>query len=281
MIRMQHSRFSITIDCDSNVRIPAIEAYHSSIVSRADYEGPMAAAYDRGRTLDASAAEVWRKAMLSFVGSLDGPVLDLGSGTGRFSGLIAGWFDLPVVGVEPASAMLAEAIRKERDPRVRYVRGAAEHLPLADGSCRTAWLSNSAHHFTDMAASALELRRVLAPGSPLFIRTGFHDRYRPGEAALFTWFPQAEEVFETFPSFADTVAAFGRAGWGLERVERFRQVVARDLDDYLAKCRTRADSTLEAISNAAFAAGLARIEAAAASSPPAPVWDSLDLVLLR
>jgi ubiquinone/menaquinone biosynthesis C-methylase UbiE len=251
-------------------------------VSRADYNGPMAEAYDRGRTLHPEAADVWRSAIASFVDRIEGPVLDLGSGTGRFSGLIAEWFNVSVIGVEPAWGMLAEALKKERDPRVSYVRGAAEHVPLADDSCRLAWLSNSAHHFEDMLAAARELRRVLIDGAAVFIRTGFVDRYRPGEVPLFEYFPEAGKVFETFPTFTETVETFGTAGWQLERVGRFPQPIAGSLGEFLDRVRTRADSTLEAISDEAFLAGLARIEADVAhEKEPARVWDPLDLVLLR
>lgn len=250
-------------------------------MSRADYEGPMAAAYDRGRTLHPEAMAVWRSAIELFIGHPDGTILDLGSGTGRFSAALAAWFDVPVVGVEPAWGMLEAALRKEPHPRVAYVRGAAEHLPLSNDSCRLAWLSNSAHHFDDMGAAAGELRRVLPDGAPVLIRCGgFADR--APEITLFRYFPEAARVLDDFPSFAETVATFGREGWHLERVDRFSQVFSRSLREYLERAQTRADSTLEAISDDAFEAGLARIAAdAAREETPTPIRDQLELLLLR
>jgi hypothetical protein len=57
---------------------------------------------------------------------------------------------------------------------------------------------------------------------------------------------------------------------------------SRSLGEYLERARTRADSTLEAISDEAFEAGLARIAAdAAREEKPTPVWDHLELLLLR
>lgn len=53
---------------------------------RADYDGWMASAYDAGRRLAPGAFEAWGAAARPFLGLRgDGPVLDLGAGTGRFS----------------------------------------------------------------------------------------------------------------------------------------------------------------------------------------------------
>src|SRR5204863_4898724 len=109
---------------------------------------------------------------------LDDPVetiLDLGSGTGRFSAALTDTFDADVVAVEPSAGMRNQAKTKART-QVRIVGGSAEHLPLADGSCDTAWLSNVVHHFDDIPAAARELRRVLREDAPVLVRGAFAGR---------------------------------------------------------------------------------------------------------
>jgi SAM-dependent methyltransferase len=60
-------------------------------------------------------------------------VLDLGCGTGRFTGLLADLYGTAVIGVEPSRAMLAG--REPLDPtRAAFLAAAAEALPLAAGS---------------------------------------------------------------------------------------------------------------------------------------------------
>lgn len=93
-------------------------------------------------------------------------LVDIGSGTGQFATLFPRWFGLDVVGVEPSEGMRAVAIHNSRDPRVAYLEGDAEHLPLADGACGAAWLSTVIHHIPDLGAGAREIRRVVVSGGP-------------------------------------------------------------------------------------------------------------------
>jgi SAM-dependent methyltransferase len=57
--------------------------------------------------------------------------------------------------------------------RVHLVGGRADGVPLRDGVAGAAWLSTVIHHVGDLDACANELRRVLAPGAPVLIRSAF------------------------------------------------------------------------------------------------------------
>jgi ubiquinone/menaquinone biosynthesis C-methylase UbiE len=55
-----------------------------------DYDGPMSACYQPGRALSSAAASTWAAIVAPFVQRRMGTrILDLGSGTGRFSALFA------------------------------------------------------------------------------------------------------------------------------------------------------------------------------------------------
>ncbi len=90
-------------------------------------------------------------------------VVDLAAGTGKLSrALLAGGLD--VVGIEPLAEMrelLAARIGPERT-----LAGAAEAIPLADGSQRAATVADAFHWFDGPAALA-DIARVLAPGGGL------------------------------------------------------------------------------------------------------------------
>jgi SAM-dependent methyltransferase len=245
-------------------------------VARVDYDR-MAADYDHGRAIDPAGLEGWRDAVAGWLPPPSGrPVLDLGAGTGLFAAAIAGWTGARVVAVEPSAGMRQHG---RRHPRVAWVGGAAERLPLIGGSCGAAWASTVLHHVGDLPGCARELRRVVEPGGPVLVRGAFPGRL--DGITLFRCFPGARRVAETFPTVAAVAAAFAAAGFAVQSLRPVPQVSAPSLRAALDRVRARADSTLQALPDDEFAAGLAALERAAARTPPAPVVDHLDLLVLR
>jgi ubiquinone/menaquinone biosynthesis C-methylase UbiE len=252
---------------------------HDAVSPRADYDGPMAAAYDRGRALSIDGLVAWRTALRLHVRDGD-RVLDLGSGTGRWAEVLAQWFDVDIVGLEPAAGMRHEAKRKVTPPRVAYIGGDGQYIPLRTGSCDVAWVSNVIHHVDDLTACAHELRRALRSGAPVLIRSAFPGRL--DGISLFRWFPGARVVAETFPSVETTLAAFATAGFSRHSLRALPQVSAPSLREACARVRLRADTTLAALSDDEFAAGLEQMEAAAAAATATePIVDHLDLLVVR
>jgi ubiquinone/menaquinone biosynthesis C-methylase UbiE len=249
------------------------------VVARIDYERA-SATYDQGRALPEEVFEAWRGLLAGCLAGPPGPVLDVGAGTGIWSGRLARWFGVPVLAIEPADGMRAAARRKALPPAVRLLGGSGGAIPLRDGAAGAAWLSTVIHHLPDLGASAGELARVLLPGAAVAIRSSFPGRH--DEIPLFHYFPAARRVAESFPTVADTVTAFSGAGFGFVSLHRVRERRAGDLGAWLGRVRAMrdADSTLAPLADEDFAAGLAAMEADAAAGRPAPAT-GLDCLVLR
>jgi len=238
----------------------------------------MAASYDAGRAVSLAALEPWRSALEPYL-SAERVVFDLGSGTGIFAEAFARWFGVRVVGVEPSAGMRARAVHERTHPLVLYVGGTAERLPLKRGAGRVAWLSTVIHHFSDLQGCAREVGHVLGPDGVVLIRSAFADRL--DRIRLFRYFPEARKVAETFPTVRTTIDSFAAVGFARLALHRVAQESAPSLRDYAARVRTRADSTLAAITDAEFSAGLRRLDFDAAREyEPSPVVDGLDLLVL-
>ncbi|OPX12475.1 class I SAM-dependent methyltransferase [Mycobacterium sp. AT1] len=94
-------------------------------------------------------------------------ILDVGCGTGILTARIQSTLSTDdVSGIDPSEGMLANARR--RSSAVNWLSGAAEHLPLPDGSV-DAVTSSTAFHFLDQPAALAEFHRVLAPGGAVVI----------------------------------------------------------------------------------------------------------------
>jgi ubiquinone/menaquinone biosynthesis C-methylase UbiE len=101
-------------------------------------------------------------------------VLDVGSGTGyalwRLAAALPAAQEL--TGVDAAPEMVrvaAEAGPADGDPRVRFLQGTAEDLPLADASVDLVVSTTSFDHWQDQGAGLAECARVLAPGGHLVL----------------------------------------------------------------------------------------------------------------
>ena len=246
-----------------------------------DYD-QLAAVYDRDRAVPLDALEPWRAALAAYLPPASGlPVLDLGAGTGLFSAAIAQWFGAAVVAVEPSEGMRRQAGMARPHPRVAYVGGRGEQLPLRDGCCGSAWLSTVIHHLSDLAACAGELRRVVRPGGWVLVRQAFPDRHEPG-TQLFTFWPAARAILARAPTVKATIATFTDAGYTLHRLEQISDQSAASLTEAYDRARVRADSLLRLLPDADFFNGLEALErAAAAETTPTPVIRRLDLLVLQ
>jgi ubiquinone/menaquinone biosynthesis C-methylase UbiE len=252
---------------------------HRFCPGQVDYEGSMARDFNAGRGVSPHAQEAWRLAFEPYLGGAR-RVLDVGSGTGRFTVLVAQWFGVPVTGVEPASRMRRMAAMDGRHSKASYVGGRAERLPLRASTFDVALLSNVYHHISDRPSCAKELSRVLRAGGRVLIRGAFAGRL--GEITLFDYFPEARLVCEQFPTLSETVENFSASGFSFETVRPVVQQTCSSLKELARRTRLRADTTLALLTDEEFWRRQAALEDAAGREiAPTPVIDTLDLLVLR
>jgi ubiquinone/menaquinone biosynthesis C-methylase UbiE len=247
-----------------------------------DYSGRMSASYNSGRVLSSETAATWAAIVAPFVRKRTNTrILDLGTGTGRFSTMFARVFDAHVIGVDPSTAMLAAADGSDQTKRATYVAGSAEAIPLRDESCQLAWLSQVWHHVRDHQACARELQRILSPDSDVLVRGTFGDQL-DGFPTLFRFWPAAREICRQLPTIQHTIAVFVANGFIFAEHRRVDQATAVSLHEFAERTRFRADSSLVLISDSEFLEGQAAIEMAAANEKvPDPVIERIDLLVFQ
>ncbi len=92
-------------------------------------------------------------------------LLDLGGGTGRVSGGMAGMVERVIL-TDLSWGMMREANGK---PGVNPVNAHAERLPFPEGSFDRILMVDAFHHVCDQGESVGEMMRVLAPGGRLVV----------------------------------------------------------------------------------------------------------------
>jgi SAM-dependent methyltransferase len=218
---------------------------------RRDFD-PLAARYDELRPLD----ENWWRLFDRLVeaGDVRGRrVLDLGCGTGRLAAALAERCDCTVTGVDASAEMLAVA--RERLPAdVTLVRGSAEALPFADASFERAalWL---VAHLLDRPVAFRELRRVLAVDGQAVIVTGEFDNWSS------RFFPSVSRIEAGDGGRGVWADELVEAGFGETRDECLSLSTTLTRGDALERLRGRYTSSLLALDDDEYHAGLVRAEA--------------------
>jgi len=241
----------------------------------------IAARYDAGRSYAPEVMQLWLTAISRHLPTAQvRDVVDIGSGTGRYSQALASHFGARVTGVEPSARMLSEA-RAKTAGGTTFLQGRAEDLPLPDGSADLAFLSMVFHHLADAPAAARECRRVLRPSCHVVLRNGTAEQ--AGRYPHVRFFAGIRDVIaERLPSAMQVRAAFEGNGFELAAHEIVVHPMAPSLTDLAAKFRHRVDSMLVALADEVFEAGMARLmqhaENAERDEPPV---QNVDLFVFR
>jgi ubiquinone/menaquinone biosynthesis C-methylase UbiE len=246
-----------------------------------DYDqGNISASYDAGRFYSPATLALWleRISRCAPRGTV-ARILDLGCGTGRYSGALAGHFNARVIALDRSAKMLAEA-RKKSAPRVAYARGSGEAIPLRDGAVDMVFMSMVFHHFEDQPQAACECRRVLRGGGVVCLRAATLDRIATYPYVPF--FARSRSLLEArLPSQEQIEAMFHSAGFELARHELVHHEVAANWRIYADKIAAGADSILAQLSADEFYQGMRRLHQHAATAGDSPVSEVVDLFAFR
>ncbi|MEU5404200.1 class I SAM-dependent methyltransferase [Streptomyces sp. NPDC005963] len=124
---------------------------------------------------------------------VDGPVLDLAAGTGRWTWVLAEQLGAErVIALDLSPAMLKRL--REVLPEVSTVRGSAVSLPFDDSSLGAVNCWNALQALPDAGEAIAEVGRCLRPGGTFTLMT-----FRPAEDPLYRYFqtlPRGVIVFE-------------------------------------------------------------------------------------
>ena len=252
-------------------------------MSRSDFDrAGMADRYDRGRSLPPETIHVWLDEIAKHVPATAGlSILDLGCGTGRFAAPLALRLCAKVIGLDSAASMLAVAAQTLGDSGAALVRGAAEALPLTDGSFDVLFLSMILHHIRSSPSAIGEIWRVLKPGGKLLVRTASIETM--GSYLWASFFPAAARVEASrVLSRAAIRNLLSTHGFILDAEQVVVQLFAPDLRDYCERIGQRALSSLQAISDADFNKGLKALRKHCEDRMPSgPVREAVDLFVFH
>lgn len=214
------------------------------------------------------------RALVAQSGARD--VLEVGCGTGRWVSELQ-----PLVGrmagLDFSFGMLQQA--RAQDAGLLLMNGDANHLPFADSSFDLVLSVNALHHYADKRAFIAEARRLLRGGGALAIvnldphigrdRWYLYDYFEGVYAADLQRFPSSGALLDWM-----LAAGFARAEWRVAEHIRQEFVGQAILDNPFTQ--KHGSSQLALLSDAAYTAGLNRLQAALAGadgSPPVFVTD--------
>jgi SAM-dependent methyltransferase len=112
--------------------------------------------------------------------------VDVACGTGLSTQAVLELAD-HVIALDTSAAMLGAA---QPHARARYIRAAAEQLPLGD-ACADLATVGAAFHWFDQPRAFAELARVLRGGAALIVYTDFFHGQLAGQPAFTTWLSDA------------------------------------------------------------------------------------------
>jgi len=234
--------------------------------------------YDLGRTLTSEATDALVELLRGYVARPVKLIVDLGSGTGRFTTALSEAFGAQALGVEPAANMRATADAKPHPPTVRFIPGRAESIPLDDGMADLVFMSQVLHHLADGAKALREMRRVLKANGNLCVRQATRENLDCYVYQRF--FPAARAVDERrLPTRDKLVGLVKSCQFRVVAIETLTYEIAPTAAEYVEKIALRTYSDLECIDDGAFHEGLNAFREYCSTHPDLPKLAENDLFI--
>lgn len=197
----------------------------------------------------------------------EGPILELGCGTGNLTRLLRRLFPgRTLAALDLSRGMLTEA--RTRISSAQLIRADARSLPLANGTFALAAGAYFMHHIDDWRRVVGEAVRILRPDGVFALFTSA--RYRIKKHCINRFFPSFREIdIRRFPAEHALVGELRTNGFETTRVSPV-SVGLRRLDaGFVDRTRRRFMSTFELVPEEEFREGLERLEAHVdGKSPP-------------
>jgi SAM-dependent methyltransferase len=211
--------------------------------------------FDQGRELSTVKQLLWLNLFKEHLDlNKSSYVLDVGSGTGRFSIPIANEFKCSVVGIDPSESMLNKAKVKCLD-KVQWLCGIGEALPFVKDCFDVCLASQVIHHFQNKPQAFAEMHRVLRPGGKVGIRLSSHAQL--STILDYRFFPSGLHIeLERLPDVHVVREMLLTAGFGRLEEHVVRQPLFTSATDYLDKLRNKYASFLYLISQEEYQKGL-------------------------
>ena len=242
----------------------------------------IAAVYDSVRSYRPEILQQWLDLLSAHVPK-DGVsrILDLGCGTGRYSGPLSVHFEADVIGIDPSEKMLEEARKKSSRRSVIFEKASGEKLPVEERSIDMVFMSMVFHHLSDPEHTAHECHRILRDGGYVCIRNatidaietypylGFFRGIRPLIEEQLVSRSQIERIFED-------------AGFDSVAQKVITHQISSDWRSFADKIATRVDSFIARLPDDDFHTGMTALRAHAEDADPGePVTVDVDFFVFQ
>lgn len=183
-------------------------------------------------------------------------VLDIGCGTGRYTGLFEN-FCRNVVGIDRSKGMLSKSY-KASSSRTEFVRGDALCLPFESEAFNHAVMFMAFHHFKEeqRIPLLLEINRVIRNGGRLVILTNSHARMARSKWRYFPGFLEID--YGRFPNLNAMNHCLRSAGFDTGHKSVKKLFGSISTEEFLRKVEGKYVSTLTLMSSDEFREGFGR-----------------------
>lgn len=185
-------------------------------------------------------------------------ILEIGCGTGNYTGLISKATNAVVYGLDQSEGMLEKAKAKTSD--INYVKGDAVYLNCFDEKeFDIVYMIDVIHHIKDINTMLKNIFRILKNNGSLFIFTDTHEHIR--NRLTTKYFPETLEVeLKRYQSSEEITASLSQNGFTSIKSDN---IILGDDEDYGEKLINLANkkgySMFNLISQDAIDAGIQRI----------------------
>jgi SAM-dependent methyltransferase len=199
--------------------------------------------------------EVLRRLLLDGGLTRDSRVLELGCGTGNYTGSLHKAIGCVCWGIDPSGAMLCKA--RAQCPAARLYVSRAEALPFPARAFDFVFSVDVIHHVADRPACFHEANRILTPGGRVCTVTDSEEIIRT-RVPMARYFPETIEIeLRRYPRLDDLKELMIHSGF--DELSMVPVEYAYRLED-IGCYRDKAFSSLHLIPAEAFQRGLARLE---------------------